>query len=167
MTLLGSNTFSGLTTVSGGTLQVGNGGGSGSLGGSGVLDNGSLVFSRTGSLVFSPVINGNGSLAETTAGVLTLLGNNLFSGGTTISAGTIQLGNGGSSGGLLGNVAVAAGGALVLDRSDNASMAFSLSGPGSLVKIGGDTVTLTGNSSAFSGAISVSRASLPWPALSR
>jgi autotransporter-associated beta strand protein len=156
LTLLGNSTYSGGTTISRGTLQVGNGGSNGSIGGSSsVLDNGSLVFNLNNSVSFSPVVSGSGGLTQAGAGVLTLLGNNIFSGGATISAGTIQVGNGGASGSLTGEVAVAGGGALVLDRSDNVSMNLSLNGPGTLVKTASDRLTLTGNSSGFAGPINV------------
>ena len=106
--LLGSNTYSGGTTINGGTLQVGDGqlwrrhndqrrclqvgnGGSGaSIGGAGgLLDNGSLVFNHSDSVVFSAVISGNGSLTQAGTGTLTLLGNNTYAGGTTIAGGTL------------------------------------------------------------------------------
>ena len=51
----------------------------------GLLDNGSLVFNHSDSMAFSPVISGNyGSVTQAGTGVLTLLGNNSYGGGTTI-----------------------------------------------------------------------------------
>ncbi len=155
LTLVGSNTYGGGTTISSGTLQVGNGILAGALGTGAVIDNGMLVFNLPGAPTFSDAISGNGSLTQAGTGVLTLLGSNTFSGGTTISTGTLQLGNGGTTGTLTGGIAVGIGTALVLDRSDNVSMNFSLAGPGALVKTGSDTVTLTGNSTGFAGPISV------------
>ena len=38
------------------------------------------------------------------AGTTILTGNNTYTGGTTISAGTLQLGNGGTTGSIVGNV---------------------------------------------------------------
>ena len=40
----------------------------------------------------------------------------------------------------------------MLDRSDNVSMNFALSGPGALLKTGSDTATLTGNSEQLCGS---------------
>ncbi len=161
LTLLGSNTYSGGTTISAGTLQVGNGGSSASIGGTGnVLDNGSLVFNHGDAVTFSPLIGGSGSLTQTGAGILTLLGSNTYGGGTTISAGTLQLGNGGTTGSLAGSIAVGTAGTLVLDRSDNVTMNNTLTGPGGLLKTGGDTVTLTGNLTGYAGSISVSQGQL-------
>ena len=120
-----------------------------------MLDNGSLAFNLAGPLVYSGVISGSGSLTQAGPSALTLIGNNTYTGNTSISAGTIQLGNGGASGSLAGQVYVGSLGTLVLDRSDNVSMGFSLSGPGTLVKTASSTVTLTGNSPRYSGAIDV------------
>ena len=75
LTLLGSNTYSGGTTISAGTLQVGNGGSGAAIGStSGVLDNGGLVFNHSDIVTFSPLISGSGSLTQTGTGILTLAG---------------------------------------------------------------------------------------------
>ena len=155
LVLTGNNTYSGATTISAGTLQIGNGGSGGSLGSGSVLDSGVLVFNWGSGTSFAGVISGKGGLWQAAPSVLTLLGNSTFSGGTTISAGTLQLGNGGTSGSLAGAVAVSAAAVLVLDRADNTSMNLALSGPGAVVKTASDTLTLTGNSSGFSGSINV------------
>jgi autotransporter-associated beta strand protein len=49
-------------------------------------------------------IAGTGSWTKTAPGTLILTGANTYASGTTISAGTLQLGNGGSSGSITGNV---------------------------------------------------------------
>ena len=48
--LTGENTYTGGTKINRGILQVGNGGASGSLGTGDMVNNGSLVFNRTGTL---------------------------------------------------------------------------------------------------------------------
>lgn len=48
--LAARNTYSGTTTIAAGTLQMGNGGGTGSLGTGDVVNRGTLVFNRTGTL---------------------------------------------------------------------------------------------------------------------
>ncbi len=69
-------------------------------------------------------IGGSGGLTKIGAGTLALTGSNSFSGGTTISFGTLQIGNGGASG-TLG----AAAGAV----TNNATLAFSRSDSGLVV----------------------------------
>ena len=97
MTLLGSNTYSGGTTVSGGTLQLGNGGSTGNLGGGSVTNNAAIVFDRSDNgLEIANNISGSGSLTQTGPGTLTLTGSDTYSGGTAISRGALQVGNGGN-----------------------------------------------------------------------
>ena len=88
------------------------------------------------------VISGTGTLTKSGAGTLILTGENTFGGGTTISAGTLQIGNGGTTGSISGNMID--NGVFVFDRSDALTYAGNISGTGSLVKNGAGTLTLTG-----------------------
>ena len=65
---------------------------------------------------YGGVISGTGTLTKSGAGTLTLTGANTYTGGTTISAGTLQIGNGGTTGSVAGNIVD--NGALVFNRSD-------------------------------------------------
>ena len=115
LTLLGSNTYTGGTTISAGTLQVGNGGSGEFLASPSVSlsNSAALVFNHADALTYSGTISGNGSLTQAGTGILTLLGSNTYTDGTTIVAGTLQVGNGGASGSITGNV------------FDNATLAFN------------------------------------------
>ena len=162
VTLLGNNTYTGGTTISAGTLQVGNGGGApgtpgpGSIAGN-VLDNAALVFDVAGNVTFAGAISGSGGLAQAGTGVLSLLGSNSYTGQTTISAGTLQVGNGGPSGSIAGNVLDNS--ALVFNLSTNTTFAGVISGSGGLTQVGGGILTLLG-SNTYTGNTMVSAGTL-------
>jgi fibronectin-binding autotransporter adhesin len=145
------NIYSGRTTISAGTLQLGDGIADGSVSGA-ITDNGTLAFDPVDSVTIGGVISGAGNLVKMGAGSAILTGTNTYSGGTTISAGTLQIGNGGASGGVDGNVAD--NGSLVFNRSDAVTFAGNVSGFGSLTQNGAGNLTLTGTST-YIGATAV------------
>ncbi|UWX57108.1 filamentous hemagglutinin N-terminal domain-containing protein [Chlorobaculum sp. MV4-Y] len=142
LTLTGNNTYSGTTTISNGTLQVGNGGTSGTLGTGNVTDNSHLVFNRSDASSYGGVISGTGDVTKNGAGTLTLTGNNTYSGPTAINAGTLQVGNGGTSG-TLGTGLVTDNANLLFYRSDAVSLG-TLAG-GGIVGTGDVTADIGGN----------------------
>ncbi len=156
LTLVGSNTYGGGTTISAGTLQVGNGGGAGSIVGN-VLDNASLAFSRSDTPTFSAAVSGSGGLTQMGPGTLILTGANTYGGGTTISGGTLQVGNGGVAGSIVGNVLDNA--ALAFSRSDTLTFGGAISGSGSLTQAGPGTLILTG-ANVFGGTTTISAGTL-------
>lgn len=83
-------------------------------------------------------------LTKIGSGTLTLTGNNSYSGTTAINAGTLQIGNGGTTGNLGTNI-VADSGTLAFNRSDSVSDAgFGLiSGGGGFAQNGSGTFTFT------------------------
>lgn len=89
-TLAGANTYSGRTTIHCGTLQIGNGGVSGSVVGD-ITDNGTLAFNQSGFYTYNGHISGKGSLIQEGTGVVTLGGKNTYTGGTTITSGTLSI----------------------------------------------------------------------------
>ncbi len=156
LTLTGNNTYTGTTTIGAGTLQVGDGGTTGSVAGS-IVDNGTLAFNRSNALTYGGVISGTGSLVKSGAGTLTLSSNNTYVGGTTINAGTLQLGSGGTTGSVVGSIVN--DGELIFNRSNVQTFAGAISGTGSLTKISGNTLTLTGNNT-FTGGTTISAGTL-------
>jgi fibronectin-binding autotransporter adhesin len=154
--LTGNNTYTSGTTISSGTLQIGNGGTTGSIMGD-VTDNGSLVFDRSDDITFSDVVSGTGSLEQAGTGKLTLTGDNTYAGGTTISAGTLQIGNGGTTGSIIGDVTD--NGSLIFDRSDDIIFSDVVSGKGSLEQAGTGKLTLTGNNT-YTGGTTISAGTL-------
>ncbi|WP_341992487.1 autotransporter-associated beta strand repeat-containing protein, partial [Azorhizobium sp. AG788] len=152
LTLSGTNTYTGGTTISAGTLV----GSTSSLTGN-IVDNAALVFDQGTAGTFSGLVSGTGSVTKTGSGTLTLSGTNSYTGGTTISAGRLQIGNGGTSGSITGNIVNNA--TLVFDRSDALTYAGAISGTGSLIKNGTGTLTLSG-ASTYSGLTTVAAGGL-------
>jgi len=117
MILSGANTYTGGTTISGGALQIGNGGTSGSITGN-IDNNAALIFNRADELTYSDVISGSGTVEKRGIGTLILTGAQTYTGGTTISAGTLQLGSSVSAGAIRGAVNVGAVGTFVIYNAD-------------------------------------------------
>ncbi len=142
LTLSGENSYTGGTLINGGTLQVGEGGGTGSLGTGRVVNNAALIFNRNGSLPMPQAISGTGSVSLTGPGMVILSGTNTYTGGTVISAGTLLIGGGGTTGSITGDVTN--NGRLAFNRSDSVAFPGTVSGTGTLVQAGTGTVILTG-----------------------
>lgn len=83
-------------------------------------------------------------LVKTGAGTLVIAGSNTTIGQTTVSAGTLQVGNGATNGALQGNVAISSGATLAFSRSDTHGFAGSISGAGTLSKQNTGTLVLSG-----------------------
>jgi outer membrane autotransporter protein len=149
VTFTANNTYTGATSIAAGaTLQAGNGGTAGSVAGN-VLNNGLLAFARSGATTFGGAISGAGSV-QLQSGAVTLTGNNTYTGATSIAAGaSLQVGNGGASGTVVGNIAAL--GTLIVNLSSDVAYGGVLSGNGLLRQIGSGMTTLTGDSSAFTG----------------
>lgn len=156
LTLTGTNTYTGGTTISSGRLRLGDGGVSGSIIGD-VADNGFLEFDRSGDVTFNGIVSGSGSLEQAGKGTLTLSGTNTYAGGTTISNGTLQIGNGATAGSIIGDVMD--NGSLVFNRSDNMTFNGRIGGYGSLVKVGGGALIL-GNDNQYTGGTTISAGTL-------
>lgn len=139
-TLSGPNTYTGGSSIlSGATLQLGDGGTGGTIIGN-VADAGTLAFDYSGVATFSAAINGTGSVNQL-GGTTVLTTANSYSGGTTITAGTLQIGNNGTTGSIAGDVKDNA--TLAFDRSDTVTFGGTISGNGGVSQIGSGTLVLT------------------------
>ncbi|EAM4684227.1 fibronectin-binding autotransporter adhesin ShdA [Salmonella enterica] len=136
----GDNNYSGGTTISDGTLIADHADslGTGAVANSGVLQVGEGELENT--------LSGSGSLVKTGTGELTLSGDNDYSGGTTISGGTLTADHADS----LGTGAVANSGVLQVGEGE---LENTLSGSGSLVKTGTGELTLSGDNDYSGGTI--------------
>ena len=166
----GTNSYTGGTVLSQGTLQTS----IGSLPSTGgVLDNASLVFSQIGSTggVYSGKISGSGSVtinnALSTTTVSLTNASNSYSGATLMQNGVLSVGAVGDLGTGAGGITLAGGtmqfvaplnfplgtpsqlinvsGNATIDTDGfNVTLGQNISGSGSLTKINGGTLTLTG-----------------------
>ena len=148
LTLSGANTYTGGTTINGGTLQLGDGGTTGSIAGN-VTNNGIFAINRSNSLTYGGVISGAGAVQQNGIGTTILTGSNTYTGGTTINAGMLQVGSGGTTGAIVGDVVN--DGIFAINRSNSYTYAGMISGAGSFEKSGAGTTTLTGDSTFTSG----------------
>ncbi len=133
LTLTGANNYSGGTTVSAGSLK----GNTTSLQGA-ILNNSNVVFDQTAAGTYAGAMSGTGSLVKTSAGNLTLSGINSYSGGTTVSAGTLT----GTTTSLQGAIVNSA--TVVFDQAVNGTYSGNMKGSGQLLKTGTGNVTLSG-----------------------
>jgi len=97
------------------------------------------------------------SLTKAGRGTLILTGDNLYTGGTTIQGGVLQIGNDGATGSVLGDIVNH--GALAFQRSDDFAFDGIVSGSGVLIKNGAGTLTLAGANS-FTGGVTLAKGAL-------
>ncbi|WP_421567192.1 autotransporter outer membrane beta-barrel domain-containing protein [Stenotrophomonas sp. PD6] len=154
--LTADNTYVGGTTISAGTLQLGDGGTTGSIVGD-ITDNGTLVFNRSSTFAVGGVISGSGDVIQEGAGTTVLTGTNTYTGGTTINDGTLQLGDGGSTGSVLGDIED--DGSLVFNRNNLLTVAGVISGSGTVTQMGSGTTALTGTNT-YTGGTTISAGTL-------
>jgi autotransporter-associated beta strand protein len=99
-----------------------------------------------GDILLGGTIGGVGTLDKRGSHTLTLLSAATFAGSLRVGEGTLQVGNGGTIGSIVGSIPIslAPGATLVFNRSDSVSMANSISGTGTILKRGaGDLQWLT------------------------
>ncbi|CDG17325.1 autotransporter outer membrane beta-barrel domain-containing protein [Xenorhabdus doucetiae] len=89
-------------------------------------------------------LTGSATLETTDYGTLILKGKNGYTGGTKVTRGVLQVGDGGIQGSISGDVAIGSEGKLVFNRADQMKFSGSLKGQGQLVQAGSGTTLLTG-----------------------
>ena len=147
LTLTGANTYSGVTTVLAGKLL-----GTTSLQGA-IVNNSQVVFDQATNGTFSGAMSGAGSLLFSGTGTVILTGANTYSGGTTVSSGTLQ----GNTTSLQGSITN--NGKVVFDQSSTGTFSGTIAGSGSVVVQNAGTLVLTGTNT-YSGGTTVSGGTL-------
>ncbi|HAV1831646.1 TPA: transporter [Enterobacter hormaechei subsp. steigerwaltii] len=160
--LNGNNLYQGGTTVSSGVLQVSGETNLGAPDTDITLNGGTLRYGAafdterkvilTGdgggidtngnNVSLMSAVSGSGNLSKLGEGTLTLTKDSTFQGDTTISKGTLQLGNGGKAGSVLGNIVNLA--TLVIDRADKFNLNGIITGTGDFIHRGEGTTVLNG-----------------------
>ncbi|EJN2054253.1 autotransporter outer membrane beta-barrel domain-containing protein, partial [Salmonella enterica] len=148
LTLSGNNSYTGGTLISGGTLVASN---VDALGSGDVTDNATLEMNTGGD--FDNAISGSGQVVKSGDETLTLSGANSYTGGTTISGGTLVANNVEALG--TGDVTNNA----TLELNTGGDFDNAISGSGQVVKSGDKTLTLSGANS-YSGATTISGGTL-------
>jgi autotransporter-associated beta strand protein len=133
-----------VSIASGAVLQAG---GSFSSSRSLTLAGTSTIDTQANTLTWSGSIGGSGSLTKIGTGQLTLSGSNSFSGGITISAGTLQ----GNTSSLPGNI-THNGTSLIFNQTSSGTYSSQVSGAGAMTINGGSTLTMSGSNTSFTGS---------------
>ncbi|WP_181181039.1 autotransporter-associated beta strand repeat-containing protein [Mesorhizobium sp. B2-4-3] len=177
LVLSGANSYQGGTVINGGTVQITADANLGNAAGKVTFDGGTLHVTGSGLtsardatlnagggtiavdnfVEWAGTIGGTGALTAGGPGFLALSGDNTYTGGTTIASGVLQLGTGGTTGSIQGDVVD--NGNLGFDRSDTYSFDGLISGTGEVTQVGTGTTVLTadntyaGTTSVFAGSL--------------
>lgn len=174
LVLSAANGWAGSTALDGGVLELGNAAALGSTS-SISFAGGTLRFTSSNTNDYSDRFNtsggqsfkldtndetvtlgtaiaGSGSTLEKLgAGTLILAADNTYDGTTTVTGGTLQIGAGGSTGSIAGNLVNNA--RVAFNRSEALTYSRLISGSGTLVNEGPGTVTLTGTNTFTGGTV--------------
>jgi fibronectin-binding autotransporter adhesin len=171
VTLSGSNTYSGGTTLTAGSMALGNvnalgaggltvNGGQMDFGGFSValpsLNGGGGTITNSGSAAMLTILSGGyagtitdgaGTIAlmKTTAGVLALTGTNNYSGGTTLGGGILQVSNSASLGASSGNLTFSGGTLQLLGNIASSRNYVVSANQNAAINTNGYSLTLSGN----------------------
>ncbi|MEK7951685.1 beta strand repeat-containing protein [Luteolibacter soli] len=150
VTLSAGTSSTGTITLNAGTLQIGGSLFAGSITAP-VVNNTAITSTRTDTATLSGIISGPGTFTQSGTGTTLLTGENTYTGLTTVSAGTLQVGTG-TTGSITGDILNNAN--VQFTRSNNTTYTGTITGTGSVVKNGTGTFTLAGSNS-YSGGTSI------------
>lgn len=123
-------------------------------------NNGAVIDNNGFQIGIMSPLTGTGGLTLFSPGTLILAADNTYTGDTILTAGTLQLGNGGVSGSVMGNIIN--NGTLVINRSGNVTFPQMISGqgdvtinsPGGVINFSTNQ-TYTGATTIYAGQLSV------------
>lgn len=171
-----NNTYGGLVTLGSTGVRINSDSGTLTLGNTGTITGSgfALTAGGAGTTVINSIIGtGAGTVTKDGNGTLILAGTNTYSGATTISAGTLQVGNG-PTGSLAAGSTITNNGSLVIFRNSTAPVdpvgvitgpgSVAYTGGGSLVSLAGqftanDTNTYTGPTTITNSRVNITNAS--------
>jgi fibronectin-binding autotransporter adhesin len=157
--ILGASIANNIVTLSG-TLNLGTSGSTRTIR---LVDNPNSANDRA---VMSGVISGSANLQVTGTGLLVLSAANTYTGSTTITSGTLQLGSGSTTGSLSASsaISIAAGARFELNRSNTVTQgtdfsSAAISGSGGFTQAGSGTAVLTA-ANTYSGTTAITAGAL-------
>ncbi|OBX10693.1 autotransporter outer membrane beta-barrel domain-containing protein, partial [Gallibacterium genomosp. 3] len=164
--LTADNTYSGGTNVTQGTLQLGNGSATGKAGSGKITlsDSTTLALNHgTNNFTLDNAIEGGGKISQLTnnTGTTIVTNNNTgFTGDVEIQGGTLQVGNGSTSGDIgKGNVTVNSGANLQINHSNSYTLDNTIGGEGNLIQAG-NGITIVTKDNTYTGTTTINSSTL-------
>ena len=148
----GNNSWAGAITLGQATTIATNSGAGLTLSGGITGTNQNLIFNSIGNTIASGnIATGTGTLTKSGAGTLTLSGNNTYTGVTTVSAGTLEVGSAGLLGAGNYTQNIVNNGTFIYSGTSNQSLSGIISGAGAITQNAASTLMLLGNNT-YTGA---------------
>jgi autotransporter-associated beta strand protein len=153
LTLSGNNSYSGGTNIGAGSRVIAKSGSALGTGDVTVANAGELEFDHNADVTLSNNMSGGGTIIVNNSGyALTLSGNNSYSGGTNIGAGSKVIAKSGSA---LGTGDVTNAGELEFDTGADVTFSNKISGSGTIVKTDSKNLFLSGDLSGATGLLDI------------
>ncbi|MGB8355590.1 MAG: autotransporter-associated beta strand repeat-containing protein, partial [Chthoniobacteraceae bacterium] len=159
-----ANTYTGNTLIKAGTLQIGSGSNTGVLPAATVVTGSTgstLAFDRSDNITISNTISGAVGVTQAGSGMLTLNGggNQSYTGATTVSSGTLQLGDGTTDGGISSSGTLANNSTVIFNNVNSETFLGKITGSGAIIKNNSGNQKISGTNT-YTGATTVNAGTL-------